>query len=34
MKEDNLPSTVAINSRLYTMAGVQTRQVKPDGINS
>jgi hypothetical protein len=34
MKEDNLPSAVAINSHVYAMAGVQTRQIKSNWIDN
>jgi propanediol dehydratase large subunit len=31
IKEDDLPSAGAINSHVYAMAGVQTRQIKQTG---
>ena len=33
MKEDDLPSAVAINYHVYAMAGVQTRQIKSNGYS-
>jgi hypothetical protein len=33
IKEDDLPSAGAINSHVYAMAGVQTRQIKSNWID-
>jgi len=34
MKEDDLPSAVTINYHVYSMVGVQTRQIKSNWIDN